>query len=150
MRRKGDTQRRPASRRTPLFFSLALLQSTGCSLLLMQRPPSGTLDPAPPIECTSSRDTVAVDGVLGWSLLTAGGLAATVSVGYPPVLLGGLAAALAGGILLLSSEYGSQAAVDCVEARARQAECASGLEAACRPPEATEPNAGQVDPRQDP
>jgi hypothetical protein len=117
MRGRGDTQRRPASRRAALILSLVLLDGTGCSLVLMKRAPSGTVEPAPPfVECTSSLDTVGVDRVLGWTLLTAGGLAASVSVGYPPVLLGGLAAALAGGVLLLSSVYGRQAAVDCVGA----------------------------------
>jgi hypothetical protein len=111
-----------------------LAQGTGCSLLLMQRPPSGPLEPAPPIECTSSHDLARADSILGWTFLAVGGVAAGASMGYPPLLWGGVASALAGALLLGSSFYGRQAATDCVETKARQFECASGVEAACRAP----------------
>jgi hypothetical protein len=111
-----------------------LAQGAGCSLLLMQRAPSGPLEPAPPIECTSSHDLARADTILGWTFLTVGGIAAGASMGYPPALWGAIASALAGALLIGSSYYGRQAATDCVETKARQFECASGAEAACRAP----------------
>jgi len=119
------------------FAAVSLFaQGTGCSLLLMQRPPSGPLEPAPPIECTSSHDLSKADSTLGWTFMAVGGVAAGVSMGYPPLLWGGVASALVGALLLGSSFYGRQAATDCVETKARQFECASGVEAACRAPTA--------------
>lgn len=117
-----------------LAASSLVVQGTGCSLLLMQRPPSGPLEPAPPIECTSSHDLARADSILGWTFVGVGSVAAGASMGYPPLLWAGVATGLVGVLLLGSSFYGRQAATDCVGTKARQFECASGVENACHLP----------------
>ena len=127
------------SRFVALVGTVALLQGTACSLIFIQKPPPGPVEPAPPVECTSSNEYPVIDSVVGWPVLLGGAYAVGyggapmfLANGAPlPIFWGGLAAMVAGSIIAGSGLGGFQRTSECRGLKESQLECVSGVEAAC-------------------
>ncbi len=130
-------------RATSVALSLSLLPVMGCSWLSVTKPPSGPLEPTPPVECTSFSGAPTLDwiGAIGFGIV--GGF--TVAWGASPLtILGpnkptdwGIVAAgvgIIGGAVALgfSGAYGSSSTSRCGALKETQLLCTSGLEEACR------------------
>ena len=130
---------RMPSRFVALVGSLAILHGTGCSWIFIQKPPPDAVEATPPVECSSSGEYPLIDTIAGWSLVAGGTLGAlygflpTVLAGDAPwpVAWAGLAAIVAGGLLVRASYDGFDTTRDCRSLKESQLQCVSGVETAC-------------------
>jgi len=132
------------------LLALTLLPFTGCSWLLVTKPPEPPLPASPPLECTTSVASPVMDTVAA-GLLAGLGVATIVAaspqaIGTPCTdycgLFRGLTAGIAvGGAVLVaaavplafSAGYGYATTSDCRQLKEAQLACVSGVEASCAP-----------------
>lgn len=142
-------------RTVTVLLSLVLLP--GCSWLTVTKPPSGPLEPAPPVECTSSSGAPTLDwiGAVTLGFVSAGTIAWGASGAHLciPISLGGTStgsgscpngptdwgvvavgiAGVAGSVALgFSGAYGVSHTAECRALTETQLSCTSGVEQACR------------------
>jgi len=127
--------------------ALALVHGTGCSWLFVHKAPHGPVEPAPPVECTSSVAAPVIDTtgtvLLGASGLLLAGYGAAANpgdggwggptYGEQAALIGvGVAAVGAAVALGFSAASGYSNAAECRHLKEAQLSCVSGVEVSCQ------------------
>ena len=128
-------------------LGLALMPGTGCSWILINKPPPEPVPVTPPVVCTTSVASPVVDTVLAVAALGTGIAAIAMSsessgscTGIGCVDLSGLntAGVVAGAVigaaaipLAFSAGYGYSTTAECRELKDTQLACISGVEGSC-------------------
>lgn len=133
-----------AGRKTVAAVLLAALapQVSGCSWLVVSRPPDRPVPATPAVDCTTSDFFPVFDTVIAGSLILPGLVAGSIGSaavddgddsGAALALIGiGLASVLLGGLVAWSSATGYARTRACKEIMDAQTACLSGVEASCR------------------
>ena len=138
------TPRRPV---VLVALGLALLPGTGCSWILVHKPPPDPVPVTPPVVCTSSVASPVVDTVLAAAALGTGIAAVAMSsrsggscTGFGCIDMSGLntAGTIVGVVLgfaavplAFSAGYGYSTTAECRDLKDAQLACISGVEASC-------------------
>ncbi|HET8725234.1 MAG TPA: hypothetical protein VFM53_13645 [Anaeromyxobacteraceae bacterium] len=130
-----------------MVLALGLVPGTGCSWILVNKPPPDPIPATPPLACTSSVAAPVVDTVLaaaalgtGIAFLVMGSQPTGSCTGFGCIDLSGLnkAGVIAGGVLAataiplgFSAGFGYATTAECRELKDVQLACISGVEASC-------------------